>query len=637
MPGARRNYAQGACTCCGRRERRHGGPERRVALKEARRSTTPSARSSKAADVPDDRGDDVCPTGRDDATNDGLKNVEEDDLELREPRRSPRSRKIAAEAAGATRHSAEDPRPAVRTCATAEKPAHPFTWTKRGKKTMSRQEKKALMESKMQRTKLFLATKVTKKERRLRQEAAAAAEPEPPSRAGARRRRPRGASRSSGDRAAEAEKKKQRENLIVNRRAWQQRRRRKKTWRKTFENDDSPVKRLVATRALPPLASVGRFRRPSLSLFASNAERFDVVGRGLVRVGGVRDDALRVTKPAEYCYVTSRRPRALDHVALMSRYGGACLVAPNARREAGERNRIEVFVGDAVRRGVDAIQGHALRSRAPRQHGPVFRAMLHVEKIRGPWPAREGFLAQCDACGETRGADGWRRARMCPRAPPVRRSGVFAVLTGKSDDDAWPSPGRCGPGRARRGRGAEAGARGGRGGRSGERRGVFRKRRRRLSKRSASDEGPMSARAAAAPRSRAEADPALPVRRTGARIELARGARAGAWHAQLDEWVRRAERMDLAASRRHWFARGLKSDGRWTTSPPPETPSRTRAKNDAFKKRTVEVLPRASASGRYHESPRQRLVRKETPKTERRFRDLTVRKKTTRPAAGEPS
>ena len=84
----------------------------------------------------------------------------------------------ASEVAACDPNEAEDFASAVRCLPNPHEKPHPFKKTKRGKKTMSRQEKKALMESKMQRTKLFKLTKVTKKERRLRQEAAAESEPE---------------------------------------------------------------------------------------------------------------------------------------------------------------------------------------------------------------------------------------------------------------------------------------------------------------------------------------------------------------------------------------------------------------------------------------------------------------------------
>ena len=184
------------------------------------------------------------------------------------------------------------------------------------------------------------------------------------------------------------------------------------------------------------------------SLFASNAERFDVVDVDSFGSEVFVDDALRVTKLGGYCYVTSTDALALcgkNPPRLMSRYGGA-YVAPNA--PAVNETGLRVFVGDAVRRGV--AQGLKVTPVFSlfHPHGPVFRAMLHVEKLKGTWNGENvGFLAQCDACGETRGAG---EAETRDGSPCFcRRCGgaADAALTGKSTAKAWPSPGRCGPGR----------------------------------------------------------------------------------------------------------------------------------------------------------------------------------------------
>jgi len=458
-------------------------------------------------------------------------------------------------------NEAEDFASAVRCLPNPHEKPHPFKKTKRGKKTMSRQEKKALMESKMQRTKLFKLTKVTKKERRLRQEAAAAAESEP---------------ESDGDddeaRAiqkamarAEAEKKKQR-----------RRSRSPKTaevaetsaGEEDFENDSSEKTKDEGTKdssspSSSDASSLGTVSVTSkdarvlfASLFASDAERFDVVDVDSFGSEVFVDDALRVTKLGGYCYVTSTDALALcgkNPPRLMSQYGGA-RVAPNA--PAVNETGLRVFVGDAVRRG--AAQGLKVTPVFSlfHPHGPVFRTMLHVEKLKGTWNGESvGFLAQCDACGETRGAEEAETrdgspcfCRRCGGAadPALKNQKSMAV-----SGPMWTGPLHDAAAVQRLAREAEevdwSGAN---------------------SSEDAScendDASPMKGQKASARELlaafAAEADPALPpfYRRTD---ELARGGR-GLEHGipPLDEWVAELQRRGFAACRSHVDARGLKSD-----------------------------------------------------------------------------
>ena len=319
----------------------------------------------------------------------------------------------SSEVAACDPNEAEDFASAVRCLPNPHEKPHPFKKTKRGKKTMSRQEKKALMESKMQRTKLFKLTKVTKKERRLRQETAAESEPESDgdddearaiqkamARAEAEKKKQRRRSRSPKTSAevasetAETEEDSEKDELGT------------KDPSGTKDSSDSSS----SSRDASSLGTVSVTSKDArvlfASLFASNAERFDVVDVDSFGSEVFVDDALRVTKLGGYCYVTSTDALALcgkNPPRLMTQYGGA-RVAPNA--PAVNETGLRVFVGDAVRRG--AAQGLKVTPVFSlfHPHGPVFRAMLKIEKLKGTWNGESvGFLAQCDACGETRGAE----------------------------------------------------------------------------------------------------------------------------------------------------------------------------------------------------------------------------------------
>ena len=461
-------------------------------------------------------------------------------------------------------NEAEDFASAVRCLPNPHEKPHPFKKTKRGKKTMSRQEKKALMESKMQRTKLFKLTKVTKKERRLRQEAAAAAESEP---------------ESDGDddeaRAiqkamarAEAEKKKQRRRSrspktaeVAETAAGEE------DSEKDSENDDSESKDSSLSRDASSLGTVSVTSKDArvlfASLFASNAERFDVVDVDSFGSEVFVDDALRVTKLGGYCYVTSTDALALcgkNPPRLMSRYGGA-YVAPNA--PAVNETGLRVFVGDAVRRGV--AQGLKVTPVFSlfHPHGPVFRAMLRVEKLAGAWDGEDiGFLAQCGACGETRRAEAdelgpsgscfcrrcakttdGEKTRMAVSGPlwtgPLHDAAAVQRLAREADEVDW-----CGE------RDASSLVR------------EYDDDERRI-KETPSASSPKGQKASAREllaAFAAEADPALPpfYRRTDELARAGRGLKYGI--PPLDAWIAELQRQGFAACRSHVDARGLKSN-----------------------------------------------------------------------------
>jgi tRNA (guanine26-N2/guanine27-N2)-dimethyltransferase len=289
------------------------------------------------------------------------------------------------------------------------------------------------------------------------------------------------------------------------------------------------------------------------SLFASDAERFDVVDVDSFGSEVFVDDALRVTKLGGYCYVTSTDALALcgkNPPRLMSQYGGA-RVAPNA--PAVNETGLRVFVGDAVRRG--AAQGLKVTPVFSlfHPHGPVFRAMLRVEKLKGAWGGDNvGFLAQCDACGETRGAE---EAEARDGSPCFcRRCGGEGGQSMAVSGPMWTGPMHDAAAVQELAREAEEVAWSGAGEKDDDA----------SAEDDDSDASPMKGQKASARELlaafAAEADPALPpfYRRTD---ELARAGR-GLEHGipPLDEWVAELQRRGFAACRSHVDARGLKSD-----------------------------------------------------------------------------
>ena len=468
----------------------------------------------------------------------------------------------ASEVAACDPNEAEDFASAVRCLPNPHEKPHPFKKTKRGKKTMSRQEKKALMESKMQRTKLFKLTKVTKKERRLRQEAAAESEPESDGDDDEARAIQKAMAR------AEAEKKKQRRRSRSPKTSAEEGS--ETAGEEGSEKDEFSETKDEGTKDSKDSSSSSRdasslgtvsvtskdARVLFASLFASNAERFDVVDVDSFGSEVFVDDALRVTKLGGYCYVTSTDALALcgkNPPRLMTQYGGA-RVAPNA--PAVNETGLRVFVGDAVRRG--AAQGLKVTPVFSlfHPHGPVFRAMLKIEKLKGTWNGESvGFLAQCDACGETRGAeeaetrDGsvmcfCRRCGGAADSVDEKKNQKSMAVSGPM----WTGPLHDAAAVQRLAREAEEVDWSGANEASSEN----------------DDASPMKGQKASARELlaafAAEADPALPpfYRRTD---ELARGGR-GLEHGipPLDEWVAELQRRGFAACRSHVDARGLKSD-----------------------------------------------------------------------------
>ena len=472
-------------------------------------------------------------------------------------------------------NEAEDFASAVRCLPNPSEKPHPFKKTKRGKKTMSRAEKKALMESKMQRTKLFKLQKVTKKERKARREAAAAAESAAETE-----------SESDGDdddeaRAikkamarAKAEKKKQKQRKRSGRDAdateeTEETETPSRT-EATFEDDENEEDasgRSSVSSASRDASSLGTVsvtsqdaRRLFASLFASGAERFDVVDVDSFGSETFVDDALRVTKRGGYCYATGTDALALcgkNPPRLMSQYGGA-FVAPNA--PAVNETALRVFVGDAVRRG--AAQGLQVTPAFSlfHPHGPVFRAMLRVERLAGAWEGENiGFIAQCPACGETRlaeadelgpagscvcrrcakttdGETGSRKTRMAVSGPlwtgPLHDAAAVARLAREAEAVDW-----CGE--------------------TDEHASL-------VSSESDDDASSVKGQKASARELlaafAAEADPALPpfYRRTDELARAGRGLKHGI--PPLDAWIAELQRQGFAACRSHVDARGLKSN-----------------------------------------------------------------------------
>ena len=478
-------------------------------------------------------------------------------------------------------NEAEDFASAVRCLPNPSEKPHPFKKTKRGKKTMSRAEKKALMESKMQRTKLFKLQKVTKKERKMRREAAAAAaesesaaEPE---------------SESDGDddeaRAikkamarAEAEKKKQkrkqkkqkRSGVVAETGEMGETVTETRETEATFADDEEEGSGSSGSSASRDASSLGTVsvtsqdaRRLFASLFASGAERFDVVDVDSFGSETFVDEALRVTKLGGYCYATGTDALALcgkNPPRLMSQYGGA-FVAPNA--PAVNETALRVFVGDAVRRGAAQSLKVTPVFSLFHPHGPVFRAMLRVEKLAGAWDGEDiGFLAQCGACGETRRAEAdelgpsgscfcrrcakttdGEKTRMAVSGPlwtgPLHDAAAVQRLAREADEVDW-----CGEKDAS----------------SLVREDDDDERRKKETPSASSPKGQKASARELLAAFAAEADPALPpfYRRTDELARAGRGLKYGI--PPLDAWIAELQRQGFAACRSHVDARGLKSN-----------------------------------------------------------------------------
>ena len=458
---------------------------------------------------------------------------------------------------------AEDFASAVRCLPNPSQKPHPFKKTRRGTKTMSRQEKKALMETKMQKTKLFKLQKVTKKERKMRAEAeaAAAAEAAEPE-----------AAESECDDDDEACPIKEAMARAKEEKKRQRKRQRKKTngsavtssvptdaegdstssAEESEESEDSRDARDAARDSLGTVAVTSKdARRLFASLFASGAERFDVVDVDSFGSDNFVDDALRVTKLGGYCYATGTDALALcgkNPPRLLSHYGGA-FVVPNA--PAVNETGLRVFVGDAVRRG--AAQGLKVTPAFSlfHPHGPVFRAMLKVEKLAGAWDGESiGFLAQCDACGDARVAesdeirDGSCFCRRCAKrdaAEKTRMSVSGPLWTGPLHDAAAVA--------ALAREAEEVDFCGG-----DDEDGVCEERD------ASSAKGQKASAKALLAAFAAEADPALPpfYRRTDELARAGRGLKHGI--PPLDAWIAELQTRGFAACRSHLDARGLKSD-----------------------------------------------------------------------------
>ena len=465
---------------------------------------------------------------------------------------------------------AEDFASAVRCLPNPSQKPHPFKKTRRGTKTMSRQEKKALMETKMQKTKLFKLQKVTKKERKMRAEAeaaaAAAAEPE--------------AFESECDDDDEACLIKEAMARAKEEKKRQRKKQRKKTNGSAVSSSvpkdslsgDSTSSGISASEDAEdsrdakdaPYDSLGTVavttkdaRRLFASLFASNAERFDVVDVDSFGSDNFIDDALRVTKLGGYCYATGTDALALcgkNPPRLLSHYGGA-FVVPNV--SAVNETGLRVFVGDAVRRG--AAQGLKVTPAFSlfHPHGPVFRAMLKVEKLVGAWDGESiGFLAQCDACGDARVAesdeirdgscfcrrcakrDAAEKTRMAVSGPlwtgPLHDAAAVAALAREAEEVDF-----CGGDDEGRISGED---------------GVLEEHE--LSSTKGQKASAKELLAAFA----AEADPALPpfYRRTDELARAGRGLKHGI--PPLDAWIAELQTRGFAACRSHLDARGLKSN-----------------------------------------------------------------------------
>lgn len=297
---------------------------------------------------------------------------------------------------------------------------HPFKKTKRGRKKISREAKMAEMAEKMQKTKLFKLTKVTKKERkRLEMEGVAVEEEEEVEDEDS-------SAAESSAAASKAQKKKARE----------QRKKEKKggefmpsmeaqalmagaetepepeapATEVSFEASDSePTQGPEASpQPQPKLGTISLTskdaRRLMSSMYGSHQDRFDIVDIDSFGSDTFFDDALRVTKLGGYVYLTSTDALALcgkNPGKLMCNYGGA-FVSPNV--PAVNETALRVFIGDAVRRGAQQGLDVTPVFSLFHPHGPVFRAMLKIEKQVGAWETdnKIGMLGQCETCGDTR-------------------------------------------------------------------------------------------------------------------------------------------------------------------------------------------------------------------------------------------
>ena len=145
-------------------------------------------------------------------------------------------------------------------------------------------------------------------------------------------------------------------------------------------------------------------------MYAADDERFDIVDVDSFGVDNFVTPPFRWSNTAG---TRTSRARALarrkNSRALSSRRRRA------RRRECRRRQRDEfAFVGDAVRRG--AAQGLKLTPVFSlfHPHGPVFRAMLRVERGEGAWTSDDvGYVGQCWECGEARRLDGGKELGGC--------------------------------------------------------------------------------------------------------------------------------------------------------------------------------------------------------------------------------
>lgn len=165
----------------------------------------------------------------------------------------------------------------------------------------------------------------------------------------------------------------------------------------------------------PAVAVTSRDARRLLAgMYAADDERFDIVDVDSFGVDNFVDAALPMVKHGGYAYVTCTDALALcgkNPPALSSRFGGAHVAANVA---GVNETALRVFVGDAVRRG--AAQGLKLTPVFSlfHPHGPVFRAMLRVERGEGAWTSDDvGYVGQCWECGEARRLDGGKELGGC--------------------------------------------------------------------------------------------------------------------------------------------------------------------------------------------------------------------------------
>ena len=154
-------------------------------------------------------------------------------------------------------------------------------------------------------------------------------------------------------------------------------------------------------------------RRLLAGMYAADDERFDIVDVDSFGVDNFVDAALPMVKHGGYAYVT-----CTDALALCGKNKGAVVSLRGAHVAANvvgvNETALRVFVGDAVRRG--AAQGLKLTPVFSlfHPHGPVFRAMLRVERGGRAWTADDvGYVGQCWECGEARRLDGGKELGGC--------------------------------------------------------------------------------------------------------------------------------------------------------------------------------------------------------------------------------